>query len=418
MPSVTSVSDNTPVSLNRPPRGFRLFANGLHSEWVTPDGEICHARLCGWIEVTGVTHDAHGQEYGRIMEFITIDGARRRRVIPVRDIIGASRRVVGDLVDAGFDVELSGQSGLIQCLYYWRPAKRFTVTRRRGWLPDHDAFVLPAGETLGAQNVIYTGPDDLRAAPVGGTLEGWRDEIAARARGNPLLMVALSTAFSGPLVELLGLENGMLHYRGGSSSGKSTLLYAAASVWCAPDGVRRCRATANGLEGIAERANGMLLALDELAEIDGRAADAAVYMLGNGEGKTRSKSNGKISQAAYWRLMMLSSGEISLRQKLREAGRTAQAGQAVRALDIAADAQTFGAFDDLLSIPRACGHRIHEHVATDSTMMWSPLEIDLRGNLTLLILRPIEEAGERDGKVANAQDQGCFTTARVGIFDA
>lgn len=121
MPSVTSVSDNAPVSLNRPPRGFRLFSNGLHSEWVTPDGEICHARLCGWIEVTGVTRDAHGQEYGRVMEFITIDGARRRRVIPVRDIIGASRRVVGDLVDAGFDVELSGQSGLIQCLYYCAP---------------------------------------------------------------------------------------------------------------------------------------------------------------------------------------------------------------------------------------------------------------------------------------------------------
>jgi hypothetical protein len=26
-----------------------------------------------------------------------------------------------------------------------------------------------------------------------------------------------------------------------------------------------------------------------------------------------------------------------------------------------------------LSIPRACGHRIHEHVATDSTMMWPPV---------------------------------------------
>ena len=50
--------------------------------------------------------------------------------------------------------------------------------------------------------------------------------------------------------------------------------------------------------------------------------------------------------------------------------------------------------------------------------MWPPLEIDLRGDLTLLILRPIEEAEERDGKVTNAQDQGCFTTARVGIFDA
>jgi hypothetical protein len=50
--------------------------------------------------------------------------------------------------------------------------------------------------------------------------------------------------------------------------------------------------------------------------------------------------------------------------------------------------------------------------------MWPPLEIDLRGDLTLPILRPIEEAGGRDGKVANAQDQGCFTTSRVGVRTA
>lgn len=231
MPDLTSVSDNAPVSLNRPPRGFRIFPNGLHREWVNPDGEICHERLCGWIEVTGVTHDAHGREYGRVMEFITIDGDRRRRVMPVRDIFSAPKRVVGDLMDSGFDVELNGQPDLIRCLYYWRPAQRFIVSHRRGWLPGHDAFVLPAGDTLGAQDVIYTGPDDLRAVPVRGTLDGWRDGIAAPTRGNPLLMVALSTAFAGPLVEMLGLENGMLHFRGGSSSGKSTLLFAAASVW-------------------------------------------------------------------------------------------------------------------------------------------------------------------------------------------
>ncbi|MFN2310411.1 MAG: DUF927 domain-containing protein, partial [Gammaproteobacteria bacterium] len=174
------------------------------------------------------------------------------------------------------------------------------------------------------------------SAADGGTLDGWRDEIAALASGNPLLVVAVATAFTGPLVEPLGLENSMLHLRGGSSCGKSTLLGCAASVWRGPDGVRRWRATDNGLEGVAERSNGMLLALDELAEIDGKAADAANYMLGNGQGKARATSTGAIATAAHWRLTILSSGEISLDEKLAEAGRTAKAGQAVRALDIAA----------------------------------------------------------------------------------
>ncbi|MGI3211017.1 DUF927 domain-containing protein [Roseovarius tibetensis] len=347
MPGMKAVALDAPVSLNRPPRGFRIFSDGLYDEWVNSDGEICHERLCGWIDVIGVTHDVHGREYGRVIEFITIDGNRRRRVVPARDIVGARGRVIGDLIDEGFDVELTGQRGVTRCLYQWRPARRFTITHRRGWLASNEAFVLPDGTTNGSENVIYTGPDDLRAAAAGGKLESWRDEIAARARGNPLLTVAISTSFAGPLVEMLSLENGMLHFRGGSSSGKSTLLSVAASVWWGPEGVRRWRSTDNGLEGTAERANGMLLCLDELAEIDGRAADAAVYMLGNGEGKARAKSNGNISRTAYWRLMMLSSGEISLRQKLSEAGRTVQAGQAVRVLDIAADQQTFGAFDDL-----------------------------------------------------------------------
>ena len=30
-------------------------------------------------------------------------------------------------------------------------------------------------------------------------------------------------------------------------------------------------------------------------------------------------------------------------------------------------------YPSTMSIPRVCGHRIHEHVATDSTMMWPPV---------------------------------------------
>jgi uncharacterized protein (DUF927 family) len=70
-------------------------------------------------------------------------------------------------------------------------------------------------------------------------------------------------------------------------------------------------------------------------------------MLGNGQGKARATSTSAITTAAHWRLTILSSGESSLGEKLAEAGRTAKAGQAVRALDIAADARTFGAFDDV-----------------------------------------------------------------------
>jgi putative DNA primase/helicase len=45
--------------------------------------------------------------------------------------------------------------------------------------------------------------------------------------------------------------------------------------------------------------------------------------------------------------MVLSSGEITLADKIAEAGGRAAAGQAVRLLDVAADGRAYGAFDDL-----------------------------------------------------------------------
>jgi uncharacterized protein (DUF927 family) len=45
--------------------------------------------------------------------------------------------------------------------------------------------------------------------------------------------------------------------------------------------------------------------------------------------------------------MVLSSGEITLADKMAEAGSRIAAGQAVRLLDVAADGRAFGAFDDL-----------------------------------------------------------------------
>ena len=51
MPGMKAVALDAPVSLNRPPRGFRIFSDGLYDEWVNSGGEICHERLCGWIHV-------------------------------------------------------------------------------------------------------------------------------------------------------------------------------------------------------------------------------------------------------------------------------------------------------------------------------------------------------------------------------
>lgn len=186
-----------------------------------------------------------------------------------------------------------------------------------------------------------------------GSLKAWQDEVAANALGNSRLMLALSVGFTGPLLQPLSVDGGGYHYRGGSSIGKTTALVSAGSIW-GGGGINgyvgTWRATSNGLEGVAALHCDTLLCLDEIGQIDAREAGQVAYMLSNGQGKTRAGRGGEARKAAEWRVVFLSTGEISLAQKMAEDSRNRRvmAGQEVRIVDIAADASAgMGIFEDL-----------------------------------------------------------------------
>lgn len=186
-----------------------------------------------------------------------------------------------------------------------------------------------------------------------GTLEGWQENVARYAIGNSRLGLALSTAFAAPLLYPTGSESGGFHFRGGSSTGKTTALIVAGSVWGGGDVrgfIRTWRATSNGLEGVAALHCDSLLCLDEMGQVDGREAGSIAYMLANGQGKTRANRSGEPRRTAEWRLLFLSSGELTLADKIAEdgRGRRAAAGQEVRVVDIPADAGVgLGVFEKL-----------------------------------------------------------------------
>lgn len=74
------------------------------------------------------------------------------------------------------------------------------------------------------------------------------------------------------------MESGGFHFRGSSSSGKTTALHLAASVFGQPSRyIRLWRTTANGLEGLAALHNDSLLILDELSQADPKEAGEAAY---------------------------------------------------------------------------------------------------------------------------------------------
>lgn len=183
-----------------------------------------------------------------------------------------------------------------------------------------------------------------------GTVDDWKQQVSILCIDNPILILAVSTAFVGPLLKLVKHQEnggGGIHLTGDSSRGKTTALQIASSVWGSHEFLRTWRATANGLESIAAARNDTLLTLDECGESDPKEIGAIIYALANGLGKQRANKNGGMRQSAHWRVMVLSSGEASISTHMLESNKRTRAGQLVRLLDVPATDYQYGAFNNL-----------------------------------------------------------------------
>lgn len=303
--------------------------------------------FCSPLFIDAVTYDGQENNFGRLLRFKNTLGRWRTWAMPMALLKGAGDELRGELLQMGVELHhRHARTHLPSYLQRERPQKRMNCALQVGWC--NDAFVLP-DKSIGphADGVIFqTGevaPDEFATA---GTLEEWRQGVAAPAIGNPILTLAISAAFAGPLLKSCGGESGGIHFLGDSSSGKSTCIFAACSVWGGSGYLRSWRATANGLEGAAVLFNDGLLALDEINECDPREVGAIAYSLGNGRGKQRASRSGSARAVSRWRVFVLSSGERSIETILSEAGQRIKAGQAVRLLDIPAT-RTYGAWDTL-----------------------------------------------------------------------
>nr|WP_324000703.1 DUF927 domain-containing protein [Aeromonas hydrophila] len=333
-----------------------------------PEGfEIRGDRLCVWeqvgrgddarqelvpisspVRVLAETSDEHGRGYGRLLAWQDSAGRERQWAMPVRSLVPRNgEEVFAALLDAGLPfIELGHKRKLSAYLMACQPERRITCVERTGW--HGRAYVLPQGsigpdaEGVILQTAGYAANDFTER----GSLSEWQQGVAGLAVGNSRLCFALSLAFAAPLLSLVGMEGGGFHLKGESTDGKTTIMKAAASVYGNPDRYSQTwRATGNAIEGIASRRNDALLCLDELGELDGREAGQVAYMLANGQGKGRSKQDGELRERKAWRLLFLSTGELSLEDHAASAGQRTQAGMEVRTIQIPSDTGHHGAFE-------------------------------------------------------------------------
>ena len=324
--------------------GGSKFMPGVWHFGTDKDGNPIQTWVCSPLHVRAVTFDGQDNNFGRLLRFKNTLGRWREWAMPMELLRGGGDDLRGELLAMGVEIDPTVRARNLLATYLQSrpPRRRMRCALQVGWCGD--SFVLP-DPVIGphASDVIFQngerGHDEHTTC---GTLSGWQTEIAARAAGNKLLVLALSAAFVGPMLALTHSEGGGLHLVGDSSTGKTTVIEAACSVWGGPNYRRSWRATANGMEGAAALFNDSLLALDEISECDPREVGVIVYSLGNGRGKQRASRTGQARTISRWRCSILSSGERTIATTMQEGGHRVKAGQTVRLLDIPA-VRAFGA---------------------------------------------------------------------------
>lgn len=249
--------------------------------------------ICSPIHIDAVTFDGQNNNFGRLLRFKPTVGKWREWAMPMELLAGDGAALRGELLAMGVELDpYKAKQQLPAYLQSVHPKRRMHCALNVGWC--NDSFVLP-DTVIGpnATGVIFqSGERGHDEHTVAGTLAGWKTEIAARAVGNPILILAISASFAGPMLARCNAEGGGVHFVGDSATGKSSAMEASCATWGGVNYKRSWRSTANGMEGAAALFNDCLLALDEISECDPKEVGAIVYALGNGRGKQRATRGG------------------------------------------------------------------------------------------------------------------------------
>ncbi|ASV98993.1 DUF927 domain-containing protein [Paraburkholderia aromaticivorans] len=327
------------------------------------DGQPYSVPVCSRVDIVRQLRDDVSTGWSLELVLHTPDGRTKTHILP-RSRLSDLRTLKAEMNDLG--VIVYNWAEFQQYLEHAIPRDTHRLVRNVGW---HDGVFVQADRVYGAASESLALDSDAPASKAfwqHGELARWNRDVGRLCASNSRLMLSVCTSLAGPLLGLLGVENGGIHLVGPSSVGKTTSLRVAASVWGEPTRIiQSWRSTSNGLEVVAAGLNDSVLLLDELNQASPQEAGEAVYMLGNGQGKQRMGRSGHAARLLQWRLLFMSTGEIPLQQHIESAGRMARAGMEVRLLNVPADAgHGFGLFDSLAGFESSKELADHLHTST------------------------------------------------------
>jgi putative DNA primase/helicase len=327
------------------PDGFVLSDEGLFCL----DKKQSPLKISNYIKVIAFTKN--NDEVSRLVEFKDYKNNLQRILIKPKMFTKDGDQIRVQLISKGFvyaGTSLSKRK-LFEYISSSVPDRELVLASRTGFL--NDVYIRP-DQVVGDSDdeIILDIAVNDESYETSGTLEQWNELVARWCVGNSRLIFAICTAFASVLLRICNVQNFGFHIVGNSSSGKTTCLKVAASVFGNSKFVVSWKATDNAMENIAFRRNDSLLILDEISEISSSKAGDVAYMLANGQGKKRLDKNCNARETYSWTLIFLSSGEVDLSSHMAEDSKTSKAGQKVRLLNIPAKASkdSCGIFENLM----------------------------------------------------------------------
>jgi putative DNA primase/helicase len=249
-----------------------------------------HLWICSPLFVKADTRNHQNQQWGKLLEFPDKDGNQHCCLMFMSELVNKTGECCAQLLNQGLRIAPGRKARelVIEYVLSANPKKRIRCSSRLGW--HKSSFVLPEEsiQPEGSEPTVYQSASNSKhwSAP-SGTLESWINDIGRFCRGNPRLLFAVACGFASPLLQLTNEPGGGFHFYGPSSSGKTTALLVAASVWGGGAGVQTWRMNRNSTDAIGANHNDRLLCLDELGKADANEVGAIVYAFANGSPKQR-----------------------------------------------------------------------------------------------------------------------------------
>ena len=187
---------------------------------------------------------------------------------------------------------------------------------RMGWTPDMSGYLI--GEQHIGARVVHTPVADgegmtARQIAQAGTVRGWVDGVWAPASRHPMGLIILS-AMVPPVLPIIGALGWTLDIGGETSTGKTTAIHAAASVWGVSGLAKPWPRTWAGVRNLMEFCSHVPTIFDDTQMVADKPelVRQALYAAAFGASQSMGQAGGGLRRERPLCTVIISTGEMSV----------------------------------------------------------------------------------------------------------